>query len=151
MTSTMAWICPLTEAAAGIPTRRDIRGSHCRTRQGLFTEWAAGLGFPDHFGHNWDAFRDCVRDAVSNVRIEAVGQETLQPLSVVVREAGDLLGDEPQNVLAILLNILGDCAGDTGAAPRLRLFLEDTPDRLFLLAERMAEAGYTLASPGACH
>ncbi|MEV0227489.1 barstar family protein [Streptomyces sp. NPDC050704] len=129
MTSTTAWIRPLNEATAGIPTPKEapkeVRGSRCRTRQGLFTEWAAALGFPEYFGHNWDAFGDCLRDAVSEP-----SEPSEPPMAVVVREAGDLLADEPENVLALLLLILGQAAGDDSAAPRLLLLLDDTPDRL---------------------
>lgn len=151
MTSTTTWIRPLTEAAAGLATRRDVHGSRCRTSQGLLTEWAAGLGFPDYFGHNWDAFRDCLRDAVSNAGIGAPDQENPPQPAIVVREAADLLADEPQNVLAILLHILSEVAGDDSAAPGLLLLLDDTTDRLSHLAERMAEAGYPPASPGTRH
>jgi hypothetical protein len=147
MTSTTAWIRPLTEATTGIPMRRDVHGSHCRTSQGLFTAWAAGLGFPDYFGHNWDAFRDCLHDAVSNADFDTPDQESPPQLAIIVHEAGNLLADEPQNALTILLNLLSEAAGDDSAAPRLLLLLDDTTDRLSQLAQRLADAGYPPASP----
>ncbi|MFJ9900885.1 barstar family protein [Streptomyces sp. NPDC091280] len=128
MTSTTAWIRPLTEALADLPESKEVRGSRCRTLKDLFTEWAAGLGFPDYFGGNWDAFTDCLYDIV--------------PTSAVVREAADLLADGPPNELAILLSILSEAAGDESAAPGLLLLLDDTPDRLSDLGRRMTEAGY---------
>jgi hypothetical protein len=132
--TTTTWIRPLTEATAGIPTPREIRGSHCRTAQGLFTEWAAGLSFPDYFGHNWDAFRDCLREVVDNADDD---------VAVLLREAGELLDDEPPNTLAILLTVLREAAaGDDPVAPGLLLILDDAPDHLPGLAQRMAEAGY---------
>ncbi|WP_327313501.1 barstar family protein [Streptomyces sp. NBC_01235] len=133
MTSMTAWIRPLTAVDTQPWTREEVLGSHCRTAQGMFTEWAAQLGFPDYFGHNWDAFLDCLRGAVDDADHE---------LAVVVHEAGELLADEQPNVLAILLTVLSQAAGGNGTAPGLQLLLDDTPDRLSGLAQRMAEAGY---------
>ncbi|WP_416979607.1 barstar family protein [Streptomyces sp. T028] len=142
MTATTAWIRPLTEMAADIPTTRgEVRGSRCRTSQDLFTEWAAGLGFPDHFGHNWDAFQDCLDDILPGVGIVQVGQEAHPPAVVIVREAGELLAEEPVTVLAILVMILSETAGTDSAAPRLLLLLDDTPDRLASLNRRLVDAG----------
>ncbi|MFI9169327.1 barstar family protein [Streptomyces lincolnensis] len=132
--STTAWIRPLTEAVDGLPAPKDVRGSACRTLQGLFTEWAAALGFPDYFGGTWDAFRDCLTDTV----LDAYPHTT-----VVLREAGELLVDEPENVLTVLLEILGEAAGEGNArvtAPRLLLLLDDTPDGLAHLTVRLAHA-----------
>ncbi len=33
-----------------------------RSKQALHRLLAQGLGFPDYYGMNWDAFWDCVRD-----------------------------------------------------------------------------------------
>ncbi|GAB6904092.1 barstar family protein [Kineosporia succinea] len=41
---------------------RVVRGRKCRTRQGLFDEFAAALQFPWFFKENWDAFGDCLAD-----------------------------------------------------------------------------------------
>ncbi|MET7698645.1 barstar family protein [Streptomyces sp. NPDC005485] len=71
MTGTTAWISPLTQGWVGIPTRREVAASHCRTSRGLFAEWAEGLGFLAHFGRNWDAFRDSLGDAVANTDVDA--------------------------------------------------------------------------------
>ncbi|MDX3517916.1 barstar family protein [Streptomyces scabiei] len=141
MTTTTTWICPLSESeATGIQTRKETRGSHCRTSKQLFTEWAARLGFPDYFGHNWDAFQDCLADAVSNAGTTT--PDNPPPLAVVVREAGDLLADDSPDTLAVLLSILSALAGDDSTAPRLLLLLEDTPERLSRLAQRLEDVGY---------
>jgi hypothetical protein len=146
--STTAWIRPLTEAAAGIPTPREVRGSRCRTSEGLFTEWAAGLGFPDYFSHNWDAFHDCLRDVAGSARFDTVGHAASPPpVVVVVRDAADLLADEPPNALSTLLFILGEHVGDDSTAPRLLLLLDDTPGRRSHLAERLTAAGFPPAFP----
>ena len=36
--------------------------ANARSKQALHTLLARGLGFPDYYGMNWDAFWDCVRD-----------------------------------------------------------------------------------------
>ncbi|WP_329218414.1 barstar family protein [Streptomyces sp. NBC_01485] len=141
MTSTTSWIRPLTEAAAGLPTRGEVRGSRCRTSQDLFAEWAAGLGFPDHFGHNWNAFLDCLRDTVPPVAPTSPGDRAAPPTAVVVREAGDLLTDEPDNALTVLALILAEAADAGSDEPRLLLLLDDTPARLAHLSHRMTRAG----------
>jgi len=41
---------------------RTLRGQHMTTRAELFDEFAAALQFPPHFGHNLDAFDECLRD-----------------------------------------------------------------------------------------
>ena len=41
---------------------RVINGKKCSTPAGVFTEFARALGFPDYFGHNWDAMEECLAD-----------------------------------------------------------------------------------------
>ena len=146
MTSAVTWMRPLTEAATEIPARREVRGSRCGTLQGLFTEWAAALEFPDHFGHNWDALADCLRDTLPNVSLPT-GTPDAPGLTLVLREAGNLLGDEPDTALAVLLSIMNDAAGADSGAPRLLFLLDDTPDGLSRLAGRMKDVGYELEGP----
>lgn len=133
MTGTAAWIRPLAAKEAGLHRHEEVRGSHCRTAQRLFAEWAAGLGFPHWFGHNWDAFLDCMR---------MVSDDTGHDVTIVVREAGELLADERPDVLAVLLTVLSQVARPVGGTPGLLLLVDDTPDRLSGLARRMADAGH---------
>ncbi|MEK7300786.1 MAG: barstar family protein [Nitrospirota bacterium] len=51
----------LVKAPAGF-TLRVVHGKKCSTPAGLFTEFARALGFPDYFGHNWDAMEECLAD-----------------------------------------------------------------------------------------
>lgn len=41
---------------------RIVRGSRCENERDFFREWAAALQFPYYFGHNWDAFNECLND-----------------------------------------------------------------------------------------
>ncbi len=68
----------------------------------------ARLGFPDWFGHHWDAFLDCLRTVVDNADHD---------LTVVVREAGELLTDEQPGVLGIFLAVLSQVRDRPGTAP----------------------------------
>ena len=47
-------------APAGIA--RVVRGQRCPDKIHLFQEWAAAFQFPYYFGHNWDAWHECIRD-----------------------------------------------------------------------------------------
>ncbi|MGW3654018.1 barstar family protein [Streptomyces sp. NPDC000878] len=78
----------------------EVRGSRCRTTLDLFAEWAEALGFPDYFGHNWDAFEECLF--------------TVSPLTVVVRDADQLLVDEDPRQLATLLAIVDTVSKEAG-------------------------------------
>lgn len=143
LTSKTAWLRPLTQAAADITTLGTVRGSRCRTSRDLFTEWATELGFPDYFGRNWDAFSDCLGEAVARASAESASSEGERaPLAVIVQEADELLADEPASALWVFLNILGQNAGKDSSRPTLSLLLDGTPDRLSRVTERMTEAGY---------
>ena len=100
-----------------------VNGASCRTRTGLFTEWARALAFPDYFGHNWDAFADALRD----VPVEGAAE-------VAVLDAPALLADEPPTQLRTLLDVLGEAADRSG----LRVILVCPPGEEAALVERLA-------------
>jgi hypothetical protein len=75
-----------------------VDGRRCSTSAELFREWAAALDFPDYFGHNWDAFEECIRDLEDWLGGSAVG--------ILVSDADRIL-DSERNELATLLEILG--------------------------------------------
>ncbi|MFD7902364.1 barstar family protein [Kitasatospora sp. NPDC059747] len=139
MTDTAVWIRSLTDHEPSSATWRSVDGSRCRTSQGMFAEWAAALGFPGYFRCNWDAFYDCLRDVVS--RAGTTGGAPA-PATVVVREAGALLADEPA-ALGVFMGILAGHA-DVAAAdgePALLLLLDDAPEQLSDLGRRLAAVG----------
>ncbi|GIF95995.1 barstar family protein [Catellatospora citrea] len=78
-----------------------VDGRACRTRSGLFAEFARALRFPDHFGRNWDALADCLRDTAGG-----------PGPAVRVGHAEDLLIGAPE-LTAILLEVLGSISTDT--------------------------------------
>jgi RNAse (barnase) inhibitor barstar len=87
MTSLPPWLTLTSD-----PVRAGVDGHACRTRAAFFHEAARALGFPDYFGHNWDAFLDCLRD--------------LDRPALTVERADELLSEEDPRQLAILLEIL---------------------------------------------
>ncbi|MEU4365776.1 barstar family protein [Micromonospora chersina] len=108
---------------AGVP----VAAAAARTRAGLYEALARAVPLPAWFGRNWDALADVLAD-----RLDA------GPLTLVVRDAADLLADEPPAQLGTLLDVLGGVAA--GGHRPLRVVLRDHPDRLPALRERIATA-----------
>jgi len=98
-----------------------VDGRACRTRAAFFEEVARALRLPGHFGRNWDALTDSLRD---------VGAVTL-----IVGHAEELLSAEPPGQLATLLAVLADAA-KTG----LTATLCTDPGHEALLRQRVAAA-----------
>ncbi|MCW3816964.1 barstar family protein [Micromonospora sp. DR5-3] len=104
-----------------------LAGADARTRAGLFDALATALPLPDYFGGNWDALADVLADRLDT-----------GPLALVVRDAGELLVEEPPAQLATLLDVLGQVA--VGGRAPLRVVLREHPDRLPALRHRIATA-----------
>ncbi|WP_141576831.1 barstar family protein [Actinomadura sp. WMMA1423] len=113
MTSPPPWLTLTSD-----PVRADVDGHDCRTRAAFFREAARALGFPDYFGHNWDAFLDCLRD--------------LDGPAFTVARADELLADEDPRELAVLLEIL--------SAQQPSATFAAAPDRMPALRTRLAAA-----------
>ncbi|MFF7587183.1 barstar family protein [Kitasatospora purpeofusca] len=144
--------------ATGADRLRLVRGANCRTRAALFAEWARALSFPGYFGHNWDAFEECLADALlppgtdANEATGATGAPgaagaTAPPrLLVLLTDADALLADEPPAQLALLLSIL-DAVGDRPAPGRaaadraLRVLFVADPPRAGTAEARLRAAG----------
>lgn len=82
---------------------RTVRGAKMRAEQGFFDELAAALQFPDYFGENWDAVRDCLTDL------------DLPPgagFVLLVRDADQLLLDAPGERAGVMLRVLETAAAE---------------------------------------
>lgn len=54
--------------------KRIVLGRESQSKEGFFKEIAKKLDFPEYFGHNWDAFIDCLGDLswIGEKKIEIV-------------------------------------------------------------------------------
>lgn len=84
---------------------RLLDGKGMGGKEGVFTEFAAALSFPNYFGKNWDAFDECVKD---------LGWLPAAGYVLVVSEAAELLRDDLKE-MPILISVL-DGAGESWAA-----------------------------------
>ena len=93
------------ESAAALRTEagevvREIRG--WASEEDLFRALASALQFPDYFGHNWDAFDECLREVDGDVVL-------------LVHDAASLWRDAP-SVAGMLvdawLSAAQDCESD---------------------------------------
>jgi hypothetical protein len=120
----MDWLqitCDLT--VVDDPRIHLLRGGDARTSTGLFAQCARILELPAHFGHNWDALADALRDQPS-------------PMTVVVHDAHHLLADERPDQLEIFLAVMDHA---TGPEQGLRLFLVTTLPYLDGLRSRVTD------------
>ncbi|MGK5740953.1 barstar family protein [Micromonospora sp. URMC 103] len=109
-----AWLTVAGNDATADPAAVVVPGSASRTRGGLFAALADALAFPRHFGRNWDALSDVLRDRL------AAG-----PLTLLVDDAGQLLADEPAEQYDRFVAVFGDVAAD--APHPLRVVLRRGP------------------------
>ncbi|MFI7426344.1 barstar family protein [Micromonospora sp. NPDC049836] len=121
-----SWLT-VTAGPAPAPAGVALAGAAARTRAGLFDALTAALALPDWFGRNFDALADVLAD-----RLDA------GPLTLEVRDAGQLLVDEPPGQLGILLDVLGGAAA--GGRYPLRVVLREPADRLAALHRRISAA-----------
>ncbi|MFE2109068.1 barstar family protein [Kitasatospora sp. NPDC059463] len=122
---------PWAGFATGTHRLHLVHGDRCRTRAALFAEWAGSLAFPDYFGHNWDAFEECLHDT-----LHPPGTATATRLLVLVAAADALLADDPPDQLAVLLAVL-DAAAATGP---LRVQFTTAPPRADRTRHRLRTA-----------
>ena len=151
------WLELVPASAASGPAGIVVSGRACRTRRGLFTEWARALDFPAYFGHNWDAFADSLTDrAWPELADPGAEPAELEPLVITVEDAERLLAEEPPARLATLLEILDDVATGRNlgrpdllaSPPRLRLALRYRADHELDLLRRL-HASWPPAPPPA--
>ena len=88
-----------------------VRGDACRTKVALFEEFARALKFPDYFGHNWDAFDECINDLEW---LDGAGYV------VVVTKAERLLSDDDREYVG-LIDILSNAGSEWATPPDQRV------------------------------
>jgi hypothetical protein len=93
-----AAICTLACSLDLDCTRIDLEG--CGSKSEFLERCAAALGFPAWFGHNWDAFFDCLTD---------LGWRPAAGYVLLVEHAAGLRATEPE-VFDTALSILADAA-----------------------------------------
>ncbi|MDQ0276592.1 hypothetical protein QO003_000895 [Arthrobacter silviterrae] len=86
---------------------RVLRGRKMHTISDLFDEFAAVLQFSYYFGHNWNAFDECL----SEMQYFPFGHGIV----LLISRADEILSQEPES-LSIFFQILKD-ASDTYARP----------------------------------
>lgn len=124
---------------------RIVRGTRCRTKEDLFDEFSAALQFPWYFGHNWDAFDECLQD-LGEWMIVA------KTLTIVVVESSEVLSlDEEEGSFEIFARIMRrnvqpdagepELAGE-GFSPRvpIALVLVESADRIAAVAARWSRS-----------
>lgn len=74
---------------------RSVDADRMGTLGDLFDEFARAWGFPDHFGHNKDAFDDCMRDLDATVPADAA--PTTAYLTII-EDSARLLRAEPDEL-----------------------------------------------------
>lgn len=87
-----------------------------RTKEALFAAFVRALRFPDYFGHNWDAFEECVRDL-----------DWLPSGDVWVRHADVPLANDPQQ-LSIYVKVLADAIEELPAEGGRTVFVSFPSD-----------------------
>ena len=113
------WLTVSTDPAPAV-----VDGRRCRTRAAFFDEVARALRLPGHFGRNWDALTDSLRDATRTGKV-----------ALIVEHAEELLSAEPPEQFATLLAVLNGAA-DAG----LTLTLCTEPGHEAALRRRVAAA-----------
>jgi hypothetical protein len=93
-----AGVCLLAEELGWRSVRIDLRG--CHEKKCLLERTASALQFPDSFGHNWDAWFDCLADLGW---LRATGY-------VVMLENTDDLRESSPEVFDTAVSILEDAA-----------------------------------------
>jgi hypothetical protein len=115
---------------------RKLRGEKMLTREALWDECAAALQFPSYFGHNWDAFDECLND-LGWLNANAY---------VLVFSATERVLSKDEHDFSILIKILNQCGlswsrgqSEQGrpAAPFHCLFAASTREQLTTFERRV--------------
>ncbi len=69
-----------------------LDGANIKNKPELLTALAAGLRFPEYFGHNWDALLDCLRSLPEFI--------SARGYAVIIERSALLLKDSPADLEA---------------------------------------------------
>ena len=115
---------------------RFVRGRKATADAAFFDESSAALQFPDYFGENWDAFRDCLAD-LSWLRAEAV--------VLLLADAAHLLEKATAAEVQSFLVVLNDAVQRwNGAARPFHVIWHTAPAEEEALKRRWQAAGLSL-------
>lgn len=119
-----------------------VRGESCRTAPALFEEFACALKFPHYFGHNWDAFDECINDLEW---LDGAGYV------IAVTKAEELLEDDELEY-ARLIDILSNAGSEWAAPPDQRaprpfhvVLVVSSPQEVGRREWRLAQASFDRA------
>jgi RNAse (barnase) inhibitor barstar len=106
-------ICALAAVRGWSSFRVDLDG--CTDKAGFLERIARALDFPDWFGFNWDALRDCLTD---------LSWHSTEGFVIVLEHADALYASAPE-ALAIALEVLSDAAADwTERGVPMRIYVD---------------------------
>lgn len=126
-----------TSEAPGRVAARVLRGRKATTKRAFLDEASAALQFPAYFGHNWDAFADCLTDLAWLHADAAV---------ICIADAGHLLENASARDVDALVEVLTEAVRTVNAEGRgvgpnsLHLVLHTTPEDLDLFEQRWADS-----------
>lgn len=60
---------------------QEVKMAGVRDKAGFLAAAAHDLKFPSHFGHNWDAFADCLADSAADNKGRVIAIEDVEPFA----------------------------------------------------------------------
>ncbi len=108
-------------------------------REAFFEACAVGFGFPDYFGHNWDAFEECLESQEFD---EVEDLDDADGLLILWSGWGDMAAAEPEE-FAIAIDVFRDILAaweESDLAARVVLIGEGPP--LSLGQQRAARGAF---------
>ncbi len=96
----------------------EVRLASVHDKAGFLTAAARDLGFPSHFGHNWDAFADCIADPAG-----------LSKCRVIAFTGSAAFAERGPDDWATALEILRNAAAEWRARKRTFVVLVDRAPR----------------------
>jgi RNAse (barnase) inhibitor barstar len=96
-----------TLAAAKVAEVGLLDGAQARDKASFMTAIARALRFPDYFGHNWDAFADCLDEL----------HWRDQPIVLIIDHGDELLADAPGGEVDTFLSVIDEAFAPNAELP----------------------------------